>query len=207
MTDTAPTKANLLQAKKTLDLSRRGYGLLDKKRTVLIHETYSLTAQTVALREKISILLTRAYSALQSAVMEMGRVHVASVSQSIPLDTSVKILFRNIMGVEIPVVVYKDTMDKALVYDLNTTTASLDEAYFCFNELKDLLITLAEVENAARSLAEHIRKTNKRANALKNIAIPQYETQIKLIQDSLEERERDAFARLKMVKKLPQNQL
>ena len=37
-----PTKGNLIKAKKTLDFSKKGYNLLDKKRTVLIKEMMGL---------------------------------------------------------------------------------------------------------------------------------------------------------------------
>ncbi|MDU7502513.1 MAG: V-type ATP synthase subunit D, partial [Finegoldia magna] len=44
-----PTKGNLIKAKKTLDFSKKGYNLLDKKRTVLIKEMMGLMkkAQTL----------------------------------------------------------------------------------------------------------------------------------------------------------------
>ena len=45
-----------------------------------------------------------------------------------------------------------------------------------------------------------IKKTQKRANALKNIIIPKYGYTIKYITDSLEEKEREEFTRLKVIK-------
>ena len=47
----------------------------------------------------------------------------------------------------------------------------------------------------------NIKKTQKRANALKNITIPQTETIIKTISDALEEKEREDFIRLKVIKR------
>ncbi|MGM0496026.1 MAG: V-type ATP synthase subunit D, partial [Bacillota bacterium] len=49
-------------------------------------------------------------------------------------------------------------------------------------------------------LADAIRKSRKRANALKNIVIPDYNTKIKFIRDTLEEKEREEFARRKLIK-------
>ena len=37
-----PTKANLLKSKDALDFSKKGFSLLDKKRTVLIREVMGL---------------------------------------------------------------------------------------------------------------------------------------------------------------------
>jgi len=63
-----------------------------------------------------------------------------------------------------------------------------------------LTIALAEVENAIYRLAINIKRTMKRANALKNILIPRYTNLTKSIQNALEEKEREEFTRLKMIK-------
>ena len=60
------------------------------------------------------------------------------------------------------------------------------------------------VENAAIRLAAKIKKTQKRANALKNITIPKYEALTKNIQNALEEKEREEFTRLKVTKRMKQ---
>ena len=53
---------------------------------------------------------------------------------------------------------------------------------------------------AAIRLATNIKKTQKRANALKNITIPKFESLTKEIQNALEEKEREEFSRLKVIK-------
>ena len=59
---------------------------------------------------------------------------------------------------------------------------------------------LAEVDNSVFRLANAIKKTQTRANALKNIVIPRYETTAKFIENSLEEKEREEFSRQKVIK-------
>jgi ATP synthase subunit D len=49
------------------------------------------------------------------------------------------------------------------------------------------------------------KKLQKRANALKNITIPRYETLTRDIQNALEEKEREEFTRLKVIKRMKQN--
>ena len=49
-------------------------------------------------------------------------------------------------------------------------------------------------------LAYAIKKAQKRANALKNIVIPGLDSEIFRISDALEEKEREEFVRLKVVK-------
>ena len=57
------------------------------------------------------------------------------------------------------------------------------------------------VENSAYRLASNIKKTQKRANALKNITIPTYTERVKSITNALEEKEREEFTRLKVIKR------
>ena len=70
-----------------------------------------------------------------------------------------------------------------------------------FNDVKVFTARLAEIENAVYRLAMSIKKTQKRANALKNITIPKFEKLTKDIQSSLEEKEREEHSRLKIIKK------
>ena len=78
------------------------------------------------------------------------------------------------MGTEIPLVEYDKTTNTP-TYAYYSTKMSLDEAKAAFEKVKELSIRLSMVENAAIRLAANIKKTQKRANALKNITIPKYE--------------------------------
>ena len=75
------------------------------------------------------------------------------------------------------------------------------EAVLKFEKVKELTIRLSMVENSAYRLATNIKKTQKRANALKNITIPTYEALTKSISNALEEKEREEFTRLKVIKR------
>ena len=63
-----------------------------------------------------------------------------------------------------------------------------------------MTLVLAEVENSIYRLTNSIRKTQTRANALQNIVIPRYESIVKYISGSLEEKEREEFSRMKVIK-------
>ena len=88
-------------------------------------------------------------------------------------------------------------MELLFLYDINHI---LKYAYEYFYRVKELTVVLAEVENSVYRLANTIRKTQKRANALKNISIPRFEETIKFISESLEEKEREEFSRQKVIK-------
>lgn len=195
-----PTKGNLILAKNSLALARQGYGLMDKKRNILIRELMNLIDEAKGIQSEIDVTFTEAYKALQKANIELGINYVQEISASVPIERGIKIKARSIMGTEIPLVQHEDTpMD--LTYAYYSTRESLDEARAKFEKVKELTIKLSMVENSAYRLANNIKKTQKRANALKNITIPTYEALTKNITNSLEEKEREEFTRLKVIKR------
>ena len=198
--NTFPTKGNLMRAKNSLVRARQGYGLMDKKRNILIRELMGLIDEAKGIQSEIDSTFRAAYAALQKANIELGINYVQEVGASVPVEKGVKIKARSIMGTEIPLVQH-EVKPLQLTYGFYNTTQSLDEARYHFERVKELTIKLSMVENSAYRLANSIKKTQKRANALKNITIPKYETLSKDISEALEEKEREEFTRLKVIKR------
>ena len=92
-------------------------------------------------------------------------------------------------------------MDKSPSYGFGYTSPAFDQAYIQFAKVKDLTRRMAEVETSIYRLAEAIKKSQKRANALKNIVIPNLDDTIRFITEALEEKEREEFVRLKVIKR------
>lgn len=195
-----PTKGNLINSKNTLKLSRQGYELLDKKRNILIREMMALIEKAKVIQSNIDVTFTEAYSALQTANVTVGISTVEQIGEEVDEEQGVHVNTRSIMGVEIPIVTLEEESIKPQ-FGFSRTNISLDEAFQKFAKVKKLTVELAEVENAIYRLAINIKRTQKRANALKNIMIPRYENITKYIQNALEEKEREEFTRLKMIKK------
>lgn len=196
-----PTKGNLIRARGTLNLSKQGYELLDKKRNILVREMMALIERASAIQERIHRLYQQAYAALQSANISIGIAEVEQLGYAVPEDRSLSVKVRSVMGVEIPTVDI-DPYDLKPRYGFSRTNLALDIAYRSFEEVKHMTVEYAEVENAIYRLAVNIRKTQKRANALKNIMIPRFEKITRDIQDFLDEKDREEFTRLKMIKKM-----
>ncbi|MCG1012061.1 V-type ATP synthase subunit D [Tepidanaerobacter sp. GT38] len=196
----APTKANLMSAQSALDFSKKGYELLDKKRNVLIREVMALMDRAQEIQQKAQDIFKEAYEALQIANITLGISQVYEVAKSIPLTTDFKILTRSVMGVEIPEIKYEE-QELDHYYSFYNTNTALDVALTKFHEVKYLLYELAEIEASVYKLATEIKRTQKRANALQNIQIPKYEDMVKNISEVLEEKEREDFFRLKVLKK------
>lgn len=194
-----PTKGNLIIAKNTLALSKTGYGLLDKKRNILIREMMNLIDAAKALQSKIESTFTNAYSALEQANIDIGIENVEKIGYAMAVEDSLEIKFRSVMGVEIPIVMLDEQPIKP-DYGMKNTGSALDEAVVSFVKVKYLTRQLAQIETSVYRLADSIKKTQKRANALKNIMIPRYEEETKNIQNALDEKEREEFSRLKVIK-------
>lgn len=192
-----PTKGNLIKTKRSLQQAKQGYELMDRKRNVLIREMVALIDKSKVVRDNIEQTYEKAYLALQKANMTLGSV--STLMQFVPEETELQLSFRSVMGVELPTV---SLPERKLVpqYDVAMTNSYLDHAVICFNETKYMTVALAEIENSIYRLAVAIKKTQKRANALKNIIIPKYEAQLSFITNSLEEKEREEFSRQKVIK-------
>ena len=196
---TFPTKGNLILAKNSLALANQGYELMDKKRNILIRELMELIDQAKDIQEQIDSTFTHAYKCLQHANIEHGISLVSQLAYTVTIEDSIKIKSRSIMGTEIPLVDYTPDENQP-TYSFSTTDESIDRAREAFRKVKELTIKLSMIENAAYRLATNIKKTQKRANALKNITIPTYTTLVSSISNALEEKEREEFTRLKVIK-------
>lgn len=199
--NTFPTKGNLILAKNSLALASQGYDLMDKKRNILIQELMALIDQAKDIQSEIDVTFRTAYNALQKANIELGINYVQEIGESIPIENTIEIKARSIMGTEIPLVRFTKKRDETPSYAFYSTRESLDQARAAFLRVKELTIKLSMVENSAYRLATNIKKTQKRANALKNITIPTYKGLVHDITNALEEKDREEFTRLKVIKR------
>lgn len=198
-----PTKGNLIKSKRQLKQAQLGYDLMDRKRNILVREMVSLTDEAKELRSTIESTYAQAYKALEYANISLGVVN--DLAQTIPTEQSLRLSVRSVMGVELPKLSADIPPADHPVYALGRTNSAFDRAYVCFNKAKEITVRLAEVENSIYRLAVAIKKTQKRANALKNIMIPRFKEQVHFITNALEEKEREEFSRQKVIKRRKTN--
>ncbi|SBW07156.1 V-type ATP synthase subunit D [uncultured Eubacteriales bacterium] len=192
-----PTKGNLMATKRSRALAQTGYELMDRKRNILIREIMSLMEKAQEVQAQIDTVFTEAYAALQRANIDLGICD--RIAEAVDLDDSLEIQYRSVMGVELPHLAGTPTPARP-GYGFAFTSSALDDAYVKFRRVKELTSQLAEVETSIYRLAESIKKAQKRANALENIVIPGFNETIRVITDALEEKEREEFVRLKVIK-------
>ena len=194
-----PTRSNLLRVKQDLQFAREGYEILNRKREVLTAELIRVAHEAEELQQKVWKLLAAAYAALEKAQLRMGREKVewAALAASKSVDVTLK--YRSIMGVAVPQVDAR-VHSLEMRYSPGDTTAALDEASVAFHDVLNYLPELSRLITTVWRLANELRKTQRRVNALQYIFIPAYEETVIFIQSSLEEREREDTFRLKLLK-------
>ena len=202
-TQAVATKGNLIKARKSLGLAQNGFELMDRKRNILIREMMSQVEKVKILREQITSAYQTGYYLLQQANMSSGMI--TAITEQIKVDDSIKLTYRSVMGVEVPNIIYHHPDSVEVPYGLEGTSSRIDEAYIQFQKVKQITLILAEVDNSIYRLANAISKTQKRANALKNVVIPRYQSSIKEMTESLEEKEREEFSRMKVIKAQKEN--
>lgn len=198
MANVPATKGNLIKARKSLALAQNGYELMDRKRNILVKEMMTEIDEVKKLRDEISEAYSTGYFLLQQANLYSGVID--RTAARIPVENTIRVTYRSVMGVEVPKISYTKPDHLEIPYGLVDTNSRIDEAYIQFQKVKEITMVLAEVDNTVYRLAHAISATQKRANALKNIVIPRYEEQIRVMTADLEEKEREEFSRMKVIK-------
>ena len=195
----APTKTNLLRLRNDLNFAKQGYELLDQKRNILIIELLSLVDQTTDHQSRVEEALAKAYQALEEAVLDMGKLKVQYLTGAVNISTDIIIRSRRVMGVSLPVV-ETEFKEQPPYYSPMGTSFWIDSSINHFKEALSLLGRLSELKISVLRLANEVKKTIRKVNALEKIAIPDLEETVQFIQSRLEENERDMFILMKMVK-------
>ena len=195
----APTKSNLLVLKRQLAFAEEGYDLLEQKRQILIFEMMSRLNRACDAEQSAYEALRRAFAALREARLDEGSAAIDKAILAVKMDHQVGISDQHLMGMKIPHVKVR-TEPVSVQFGVGGTSANTDVAMSRFIEVLPLLAQFAELENAVMRLARELRKTQRRCNALSKIFMPDYRETINYITGSLEERERESFVILKMIR-------
>ena len=173
--------------------------MLEQKRQILVVELMGLMDKTADAQESVEKVLADAFQSLQSAVLSMGRSALSDLAPAVNIRSDITIHMRRVMGVNLPKVDV-EIKDVAPYFSLSDTSFWVDETIDRFKNLLQDLAKLAELRISLVRLADEVRKTMRRVNALEKIALPDYHESIKYIEDTLEESERGTFATLKLIK-------
>ncbi len=186
--------------KEQLAISTNGYDLLEEKREILVRELMHLVEKVKLLEKEIDKVVAQAYPALKKLLMTDGADQIERISHGIHYDFDISEKRVTIGGMGF------STMDVAmpqqeLFYSFMGTDANTDATIEKFFQLLSLLTQMASIRTIVWRLAEEVKRTQRRVNALDKMIIPQTKETTAYIESVLEERERENVFVLKALKK------
>ena len=194
------TKIELFKYKRSSQVATMVQKILDDKRKVLLKNIEEMITEAQKTRGGIWEPLQEIYQSVNESYLSLGVGTVDSVAQSTPGVMEVDSDVKRVVDVTIPVLSVTEKDTKSIPYGFADTNSSIDRGAKLIKDLLPKICKAAEYENSIFSLAKALEKTQKLLNALENVIIPQYKQRVRFILATLEEREREEFARLKKVK-------
>ncbi len=195
----APTKSNLLSVKEQLSTAMDGYDLLEQKREILVMELMHMVEKVKLLERDIDKTIDSAYPALKNMMMAVGGDRVERIAHAVKYDYVIRekpvtmggMSFESI-DVQLP--------KQELFCSFMGTFADSDKVMVDFFKLLSLLTEMASIRTIVWRLANEVKKTQRRVNALDKMIIPQTRETKVYIESVLEERERENVFVLKSLK-------
>ena len=200
--DIKPTRSELINLKRKIKLSERGYKILKMKRDGLILEFFKVLAKAKDSRGGLMDKYARAVEMMALANTVEGAIGVKSAAFSVKEVPEITLKSKNIMGVIVPEI-DSSKVRKSLVergYGVLGTSPVIDETATAFEELVEAIIESAEIETTMKRLLEEIESTKRRVNALEFKVIPDLTEAQDFIKMRLDEMEREELFRLKKIK-------
>src|SRR5512136_96906 len=188
--DIKPTRSELINLKRKIQLSERGYKILKMKRDGLILEFFKVLATAKDSRGELLNKYQVAVEMMAVANTVEGAIGVKSAAFSVKEVPEITLKSKNIMGVIVPQIesskVKKSLVDRG--YGVLGTSTVIDETASAFEELVESIIESAEIETTMKRLLDEIEKTKRRVNAREFIKM------------RLDEMEREELFRMKRIK-------
>ncbi|MDV3244282.1 MAG: V-type ATP synthase subunit D [Nitrososphaerales archaeon] len=196
-----PTKIELIGTRRRLQTAVRVKKVLDDKRDVLLKRLDEMIQEASKARDEISEPLADAYLALYDAYLKLGPLKLEGIAANTPPMIEADVSVRRIVDVDVPSIKLAEK-EVGMTYGFADTNVAVDRAARQMRRVLPSIFRAAEFENAIFRLAKELERTQRLLNALEFMIIPRYETSIRFIQATLEEREREEFVRLKHVKRI-----
>jgi V/A-type H+/Na+-transporting ATPase subunit D len=198
----SPTRTELLQRRAQIRLARQGADLLKGKREALVREFLTELRRFTAEREALRKSVAEAVQALMRAMAVDGPEAVKSVAIAARRPIEIETSERNIWGTRVVDVVkgYAAPTEARSAAAIGTS-ARIEETAERFEAALEAIIRVAPLDRKMTRLADEIRKTTRRVNALEQRLLPGLQEQVTYIRGVLDQREREDVFRLKRLKK------
>lgn len=202
MEQISPTRTELLQRRSQITLAAQGAELLRGKREALVREFLSEVRSLRSERDTMLRTLAEATQSLMLALAIDGPEAVASAGLAAQGGVEVKVEERNIWGTRVAEVKSEFAVrtPQERRYSVAGTSARIDETVERFEATLESILAVAPKQQKLARLAEEIRKTSRRVNALEQRLLPNLNEQVRYIRGILDQREREDVFRLKRIK-------
>jgi V/A-type H+-transporting ATPase subunit D len=194
-----PTKSSALAIANELGFATEGHDLLEQKRQILVLELMQHVDAAKHSQTDVDEHLADAHAALRDAATRAGSQNLARDALAVPLATSLHISQHRVMGMSVPEIKAEHPPVEPTFAFADGTIKS-DDVTAAFSKALEGIASLAETQNAVFRLARELRKTQRRVNALDKVFIPDYRETLDFITATLEERERESFVILRIIR-------
>ncbi len=195
-----PTKINLIRLRREVKMLQKIRGVLEEKREVLLHYIKSSAEEYAAYQEKVLEKMNEIFREYYKGVAEEGFSRVESYAESTPTTLEIEVGTRILFAVKTPTFKLNPKTVPSPPFPTDSSP-HLTKSVIMLRELLPDLLKMAEYEEAMRRLIDELRETQRLINAMDYVILPSYQQAIKFIKTVLDERMREDFVRLKMLKK------
>lgn len=196
------TRSALFQKRGQIGIAQRGKELLQQKRNALMEELLRSAHAAQSEAEALEQAAAVARHQLALAVALDGPEVVGSAALAPQQPLTVPVAGTRVMGLDVPRIEPQVLIRPAdrRSYGPAHNSPRLDAVAAAFESELEILLEVANRELRIRRLAEAIRQTTRRVNALEHILIPRLQQELRQIELTLAEREREDLYRIRRVK-------
>jgi V/A-type H+-transporting ATPase subunit D len=203
-----PTRGELLAIRRRIALARRAHNLLKLRRDALMLELVHTARKVKPQYNLIESMYNKAGDEILAAIIMEGTAGVSLAAFSVEEIPTYTIEYRNVIGLKLPHFLSKNVKknldDRG--YGLLGTSTVIDTAADACEDLVEEVIHLAELRVQILLLIREIYTLGRRVNALEKILLPELKERENTIESMRDEREREDFNRIFMIKKKKSNE-
>lgn len=200
----APTRADLLRARRRLDRVERGVQVLRRRREALVRELFRVARPAADARVRLAEQAAVAARALVAAAGEHGDAGLDAIGRpqravEVELDT------RHVWGVAVADLRERPSLGRTLQQRGTAPAATGPAAALAadgFEELAELLLEAAPREMMLRRLGQALARTSRQLHQLEHRVAPELDAEIRRVRGILDEREREERQRLEHVRRV-----
>lgn len=193
----------LMQFKARAVGAKKGWQLLKKKRDALKARFQAMLKEIVVCKKALGpMMINCAFSIAKAGWASESEIGTSVVSRVKKPSVTCKLTSENVAGVQLPT--FEMSYDQAKDSSLDSLGIGCGGQVIqaCREQHRDalkLLIELASLQTAFKTLDEEIKMTSRRVNALEHVIIPRIEDVCSWIKGEMDEMEREEFFRVKKV--------